>query len=345
MAVLADGRILLEGAPQRADRRDSRAGSGRRRSTRAELDADREQLRGHLDPPVRRPDGDPRPRRHATRATASSRSTAGSRTSTSRPSRHRAARPEGRRMFGKIARFEFRYQLRNPVFWVAAVALLPAARSASIASRERSASASGGNVHKNAPVRASPRRMLIMSVFFMFVTTAFVANVVVRDDETGFGPIIRSTRITKFDYLFGRFVGAFAAAALGFLARPARHLARLADAVGRPRDARAEPARRLRSTPTVVLALPNLLVTSAHVLRAGDRHALDDGDLPRRRRLPDRSSWSRSVAAARPGAAQLAAPGRAVRPRAPSTLATRYWTAAERNTLMPPIAGRCCGTG
>jgi ABC-2 type transport system permease protein len=29
---------------------------------------------------------------------------------------------------------------------------------------------------------------LIFSLFYMFVTTAFVSNVVVRDDETGFGP-------------------------------------------------------------------------------------------------------------------------------------------------------------
>jgi hypothetical protein len=54
----------------------------------------------------------------------------------------------------------------------------------------------------------------------MFASTAFVANVVVRDDETRFGPILRSTRITKFDYLFGRFAGALAAAAVVFAAVP-----------------------------------------------------------------------------------------------------------------------------
>jgi ABC-2 type transport system permease protein len=48
---------------------------------------------------------------------------------------------------------------------------------------------------------------LILSLFYMFVTTAFVANVIVRDDETGFGPIVRSTRMRKFDYLYGRFPG------------------------------------------------------------------------------------------------------------------------------------------
>ncbi|MGE5500808.1 MAG: M1 family aminopeptidase, partial [Ignavibacteriales bacterium] len=53
-----------------------------------------------------------------------------------------------------------------------------------------------------------------------FVTTAFVANVIVRDDETGYGPIVRTTRISKFDYLYGRFAGAFAAAAVSFLFVP-----------------------------------------------------------------------------------------------------------------------------
>jgi hypothetical protein len=33
-------------------------------------------------------------------------------------------------------------------------------------------------------------------------------------------PIIRSTRISKFDYLFGRFTGAFASVCLAFLAVP-----------------------------------------------------------------------------------------------------------------------------
>ena len=74
----------------------------------------------------------------------------------------------------------------------------------------------------------------MLAVFFMFVVAAFVANVIVRDDETGFGPIIRSTRITKFDYLFGRFIGAFGAALVGYLAVPLG-LWSARSAVGRPR--------------------------------------------------------------------------------------------------------------
>jgi aminopeptidase N len=78
---------------------------------------------------------------------------------------------------------------------------------------------SAGNVNKNAPY-AALEMQLTLSLFFMFVSTAFVAGAVVRDDDTGFGPIIRTTRVRKVDYLFGRFLGAYAAIALAFLAVP-----------------------------------------------------------------------------------------------------------------------------
>src|SRR3954468_1134073 len=102
-------------------------------------------------------------------------------------------------MFAGIAGFEFRYQLRNPVFWVAAVTLFLLAFG-SIATPNVQIGASGGNIHKNAPTIIAGS-YLLLSIFYMFVSTAFVANVVVRDDDTGYGPLVRSTRITKFDYL------------------------------------------------------------------------------------------------------------------------------------------------
>ncbi|QNQ07801.1 ABC transporter permease/M1 family aminopeptidase [Sphingomonas alpina] len=120
-------------------------------------------------------------------------------------------------MFGKIARFELRYQLRNPVFWV--VAILFFLLTFGSMTVDQIQIGGGGNIHKNAPV-AIVMTHLILSLFFMFVTTAFVANVIVRDDESGFGPMVRSTRVKKFDYLMARFLGAFVAAAVAFLAVP-----------------------------------------------------------------------------------------------------------------------------
>ena len=121
-------------------------------------------------------------------------------------------------MFGQIAAFELRYQLRQPVFWVAA-AFFFLIVFGSMTVDNIQVGGGGGGVHKNAPT-AIAMTHLVMSIFFIFVTAALVANVIVRDDETGFGPLVRSTRITRLDYLLGRFSGAFAAAALVFLAVP-----------------------------------------------------------------------------------------------------------------------------
>ncbi|EAQ29003.1 hypothetical protein NAP1_15428 [Erythrobacter sp. NAP1] len=120
-------------------------------------------------------------------------------------------------MFGSIALFELRYQLRNPVFWVALVIffLLTFGATAS----ENIQIGGGGNVNVNSPF-AILQTQMVLTLFFMFVTTAFVANVVVRDDESGFGPMVRSTQVTRFAYLIGRFTGAALAALLAFAVVP-----------------------------------------------------------------------------------------------------------------------------
>ena len=120
-------------------------------------------------------------------------------------------------MLAKIARFEFRYQLRNPILWATAAATFLIA-FASIAV-DGMALGDDRNVLRNSPF-AILQTYGVISIMFMFVTTAFVANVVIRDDETGFGPLLRSTRISKFDYLIGRFLGAFGIAALCMLIVP-----------------------------------------------------------------------------------------------------------------------------
>lgn len=162
-------------------------------------------------------------------------------------------------MFGKIARFELGYQFRNPVFWVVSVLffLLPFGAM----TIEQIQIGGGGNIHKNAPV-AIAQILQIMTLFYMFVTTAFVANVIVRDDESGFGPMVRSTRVTRFDYLMGRFLGAFIAAAITFVVVPlAIWIGSLMPWV----DAETLGPNQLSSYlyAYFLLALPNLLLTAA----------------------------------------------------------------------------------
>ena len=236
-------------------------------------------------------------------------------------------------MFGKIAAFELRYQLRQPIFWIASlIFFLLVFGSVTI---DQIQIGSGGNVHKNSP-RAIGQVCLIMGILFMFASTAFVANVIVRDEETGFGPIVRSTRMTKFDYLFGRFSGAFAAVALAFLAVP---LGLVVGSLAPWVDPETLGPNRLGDYAFAYLwlALPGLFLTSALFFSLATmtrsmmatylgvaaflvvflliRVALRDPDRLQIAALLDpfgSSAWG---------------------------LATRYYTAADANTLNPPIAG------
>jgi ABC-type transport system involved in multi-copper enzyme maturation permease subunit len=73
-----------------------------------------------------------------------------------------------------------------------------------------------GNVKKNSPFAVGVT-LQTMAIFAVFIMAAFVSNVVIRDDETGYGQIVHSTRVSRFDYLFGRFTGAFAAGCAAFV--------------------------------------------------------------------------------------------------------------------------------
>lgn len=112
-------------------------------------------------------------------------------------------------MLSKIAAFELRYQLRSPLF-VVGFLLFFLLTFASV-TIDQVQIGGRGNVNVNSPY-ALLQTLGIMNVFALFVVTAFVANVVIRDDDTGFASILRATRISKFDYLVGRFSGAFVVA-------------------------------------------------------------------------------------------------------------------------------------
>lgn len=120
-------------------------------------------------------------------------------------------------MFLGVAGFEIRYQLRNPVFWVG-LAIFFLMGFALTASSNVQVGTPGG-VHENAP-SAIATALAILVLFYQFIVTSFVANAIVRDDSSGFGSIIRSTRLTKSQLILGRFTGGFIISALGYLAIP-----------------------------------------------------------------------------------------------------------------------------
>ena len=237
-------------------------------------------------------------------------------------------------MLARIAAFEFRYQLRNPVFWVTAGLFFLLTFGAMTVDNVQIGS--GGNIHVNAPM-ASARIQVIMSLFFMFATTAFVANVIVRDDDTGYGPIVRSTRVTKADYLFGRFIGATAIAGLCFLAVPfgiwlGAHMPWLdPDTLGPNRF-------RDLAFPYLVLALPNIIITSAifFALATATRSMMATyvGVVAFlifyfivNVSLRDQPQLQNLRAMLEPfGIGAI-------------NVASRYWTATESNAMLPPLAG------
>lgn len=237
-------------------------------------------------------------------------------------------------MFAKIAAFELRYQFRNPVFWVVSILFfLLVFGSVTV---EQIQIGSGGNVHKNGPY-AIAQTHLIMSLFFMFVTTAFVANVIVRDDESGFGPMVRSTRVSKFDYLLARFVGAFLAAGVAFAAVP---LAMWIGSFMPWVDSETLGPNRLADYAYAyfVLALPNVFLTSAIFFAVATMtrsmmysylgvvvflvvYLVFNTTI---RARPDFREWAGYIEPFGIGA---------------FSTVTRYWTATESNTITPPLTG------
>jgi len=160
-------------------------------------------------------------------------------------------------MFGKIAGFELRYQMRNPIFWIAVIAC--AVMAFSVTTSQAWMGRIG--VHKNAPY-AIAQVYVRFSLLYMFVSAAFVANVVVRDDETGFGQIVRATRISKRQYLLGRFAGAFLATPLSFLVVPiAIWIGTLAAGLDPDRFGQNQLSAYLM--PYLTVALPNLFLGAA----------------------------------------------------------------------------------
>ncbi|HEX8234293.1 MAG TPA: M1 family aminopeptidase [Caulobacteraceae bacterium] len=237
-------------------------------------------------------------------------------------------------MFARVAAFEFRYQLRQPLFWI--VCLFFALMTFGAVTVEQISIGSGGNVNENSPY-AVAQIHLVWSVFYMFVTAAFVANVIVRDDETGFGPIVRTTRLRKADYLYGRFAGAFAAAALSFLSIPlAIALGSVMPWLDPDKVGPLLPGSYLFAY--FALALPSLLFTGAlfFALASVTRSTMWTffGAVVLFVLWFVANAWAQGRTELEQIAALLDPFGMTA-----YDLATRYWTASERNALVPDLSG------
>lgn len=237
-------------------------------------------------------------------------------------------------MFGKIAGFEFRYQITNPVFWVASIIF--ALLNFGLLASDNVSMGLPSTVYENGPFGIS-LAACAFSMFFMFVTTAFVANVVIRDVETGFGPIVTATRINKFDYLIGRFTGATAAACLAFLSIP------LGIFIGSlmpwvDPETVGPNLWQNYAFAYIVFGVPNVILTSAVFFAVATLTRSMMGSYVAVVVFLVGYSVATGVLGQKPEFEQSLA---LLEPLGSGAfgLATKYFTTVERNTLLPPLEG------
>jgi len=234
----------------------------------------------------------------------------------------------------RLAAFEIRYQLRNPVFWVSAAIFF--LMGFGLSASDNVSFGSPGAVHENSPFTIAIATA-IFSIFYLFVITAFVANAVVRDDVTGFGPMIRATPVGRTSFLAGRFLGGLAIAILGYLAVPAGIALGAAMPWVDPETV-GPSSLSLYLWPFLVVAIPNLILSSAllFALATFTRSMLASyigvvvlvmGYLSVPLLLGNDPSWQDPVARFEPLA--TGAIGEV----------SRYWTATDMNTRAVPLEG------
>ncbi|WP_285712025.1 ABC transporter permease/M1 family aminopeptidase [Erythrobacter oryzae] len=234
----------------------------------------------------------------------------------------------------RLAAFEIRYQLRNPVFWVSIAIFFLIGFG--ISASDNVSFGSPGAVHENSPFTIT-LAMAIISIFYLFVITAFVANAVVRDDVTGFGPMIRATPVGRTSFLGGRFLGGLAIAILGYLAVPAG-IALGAVMPWVDPETVGPSSLGLYLWPFLVIAIPNLIMASAllFALATFTRSMLASyigvvvlvmGYLTVPLLLGNDPSFQDPVARFEPlGTGAISE-------------VSRYWTAADMNTKAIPLEG------
>ena len=115
-------------------------------------------------------------------------------------------------MFGEIFRFELKQQLRSPLFWMIALAF-GALAFAAAGSDSVQVGGGVGNVHRNAPYVIT-QWLIIFTLLGMFLITVFVAGGALRDFDNGTAELFFATPISRTAYLGGRFTAGYLAAAI-----------------------------------------------------------------------------------------------------------------------------------
>lgn len=119
---------------------------------------------------------------------------------------------------GGIFRFEFGYQVRRASTWLYFVALCFVAWS--VIQANYVDDARGGWILLNAPLVIASTTV-VGGMLWLFIAASIAGDAASRDIESGLHPLSYTAPVSRFDYLAGRFLAAFALNALILLAVPA----------------------------------------------------------------------------------------------------------------------------
>ncbi|GAB2861562.1 M1 family metallopeptidase [Pseudoduganella ginsengisoli] len=237
-------------------------------------------------------------------------------------------------MWTEFFRFDLRYQLRQPLLWIVALALMLTAGLSAGSDAFRIGGAIG-NAHLNAPLLIA-RQLGILSVAAMFLVTVFIAGAVLRDSDAGIADLLFATPMCKIDYLVGRFLAGLCACVVIFALVTAAMMAGASLSGADP--ARLSPfALAPYAWSFFVLVLPNLLFVAAllMLLATVTRSML----MVYVGVLAFMVLWSAAgFLAQRQDNVVFAALLDPFALRA-LALATRYFTSADTNTRLPELTG------
>ncbi len=113
-------------------------------------------------------------------------------------------------MFREIFRFELRQQLRSPFYWAISLAFGALAFSAATSDHVRIGGGIG-NTHRNAPY-VIVEMLADFTILSMFLVTVFVVGAALRDFEAGTAELLFATPLSRKAYLGGRFAAGYLAA-------------------------------------------------------------------------------------------------------------------------------------
>ncbi|AFK05127.1 hypothetical protein Emtol_4002 [Emticicia oligotrophica DSM 17448] len=116
-------------------------------------------------------------------------------------------------MLKEVLRFEFSYRKNRPATYIYFAILFILCFAAVTSKYVTIGGVAGGQIKENSPFNLA-FMTIIMTFFFTFICSAIMGVAVLRDFEHKTESLMFSTTMSKFDYLFGRFIGSYIVLAL-----------------------------------------------------------------------------------------------------------------------------------